>query len=177
MQEKELIRRREEQESGGRGESKENNDKEKWTKATRELENLLSESRERRRGLEEENKNLKRDKNDLSRNLEAERAESNRVRTEMNIVRVNSEKAKKIGKEKLERTESDLMGAQKQISDLIDKMKEYERRYGYLNDIRQEEEEMEKKEREVRERQRGERECPERDELVGKRERSLGGEK
>ena len=153
MQEKELIRRREEQESGGRGESKENNDKEKWTKATWELENLLSESRERR-GLEEENKNLKRDKNDLSRNLEAERAESNRVRTEMNIVRVNSEKAKKIGKEKLERTESDLMGAQKQISDLIDKMKEYERRYGYLNDIRQEEEEMEKKEGEVRERDR-----------------------
>ena len=70
----------------------------------------------------------------------------------MNIVRVNAEKVRKIGKERLERTERDLIRVQKQVSDLMDKMREYERRFGHLEDIRREEEEREKKEREVRER-------------------------
>ena len=133
------------------------------------MKDFLSEMRERR-GIEEERDNLKREINDLQKGGVAAKAENERIKVEMNIVRVNAEKARKIVKERLERTERDLIREQKQVSDLRDKMKEYERRFGYLEDIRREEEEREKKEREVRERDKEEREYARREVEKARRE-------
>ena len=137
---KELAQMRE-KEKWERGVKNGGLDKESRTRAKDKIKEALDEMRERRRGIEDERDKLKSKIEELRKSGEAGRTEIERMKVELRIVRVDNEKAKKIVKERLVRTERELMSSQKQLSDLRDKMNEYERRFGNLEDIRKEEKE------------------------------------
>ena len=88
------------------------------------------------KALEASNERLEREMRDAETAIEAEKRENIRINIEKNFIKVNVDKLKIQLKEKIEDLERDQMYTRKQNSSQIDIINEYERRYGYLADIK-----------------------------------------
>ena len=103
------------------------------------------------RALEDKNTLLDRGLSDAKKANEAERQENDRLKVENDRNKESVNKLVTQQKAKVDSLESDLMDSKRQCSGLMDHIREYENRYGRLEEIKRKEAESREEERQMRE--------------------------